>query len=119
MLAFNHMCFLSKPRQCFITNSKVAPASEWHLSICADSDFIQLLCIGYKVGNNQETPRFYFTTLLLYPSVRLCITVCVESRKGVTLCTTAITCLVTHREHDLWCMRYLYVMCVHVSVYEF
>ena len=69
-----------------------------------------------KVGNNQETPRFYFTALLLCSSVHLCVcSLCLESRK-------AITCLATPpgtRVHDLWCMRYLYVMCVHVSVCEF
>ena len=31
-----------------------------------------------EVGNNQETPRVYFTTLLLYSSVRLCISLCVS-----------------------------------------
>ena len=55
----------------------------------------------------------------------VCVSVCslsLESRKGVTLYATAITCLATPartRVHDLWCMRYLYVMCVHVSVFEF
>ena len=42
----------------------------------------------------------------------------------VAIYATAITCLATPqlqgtRVHDLWCMRYLYVMCVHVSVCEF
>ena len=85
-----------------------------------------------SVQNNQETLRFYLTTLLSCSSVRLCIcvfsvciySVCLESRKGVTIYATAITCLATPPGtrvglHDLWCMRYLYVMCVHVSVCEF
>ena len=44
--------------------------------LCKVYSYQPLLWVfGYNVGNNQETPRFYFTTLLLRSSVRLCICV--------------------------------------------
>ena len=90
-----------------------------------------MLCGGYQFKITKRHPGSIY---LLYYSVHLCVCVSVcslsviycvcniESRKGVTIYATAITCLATPpatRVHDLWCMRYLYVMCVHVSVCEF
>ena len=79
-----------------------------------------MLCGGYRFKITKRLPGsiLLFIVVLICASAHLCVSLCVESRKGVILYTKAITYLATPpgtRVYDLWCMRYLYVMCVHVS----